>query len=167
MSEEQTQLFPPNGFQILLSRFDSLDARMDSFEKRMDSFDARLACLEDAFDRRLVETRPIWETVLSRLDVIDKRLDGVETRLHGVAKRLDGVAKRLDLVETRLDAVGARLEKVENGIERLDLRVDRLEEEYRDLNRKVGVFVKDVVRFHDFREDTEERLRRLENPATN
>ncbi|HVF27208.1 MAG TPA: hypothetical protein VM943_03135, partial [Pyrinomonadaceae bacterium] len=35
----------------------------------------RLATLEEKVDARLRETRPIWQAVLSRLEVMDPKLD--------------------------------------------------------------------------------------------
>jgi septal ring factor EnvC (AmiA/AmiB activator) len=95
MSEEITHQFPNNGFAAILTRLDSLDSRM--------------VALEDRLDRRLQETRPIWEQVL-------KRLDGVEAELEGIKTRLDGVETRLGGVETRLGGVETRLGKVEHEL---------------------------------------------------
>ena len=64
MSEELTQHLPNGDLQLILARLDSIDAR--------------LATLEEKVDRRLQETRPIWENVLSQLQEVNARLIRVE-----------------------------------------------------------------------------------------
>lgn len=46
---------------------------------RLDSMDARLTTLEEKVDRRLMETRPIWESVLEQLKEVNQRIDRLET----------------------------------------------------------------------------------------
>lgn len=60
MSEESTQYFPQDDLKRILASLDSMNAR--------------LASLEDKVDRRLLETRPIWEQVLGRLDSIETEM---------------------------------------------------------------------------------------------
>lgn len=64
MSEEPTQRLPNGDLQLILARLDSIDTR--------------LATLEEKVDRRLQETRPIWENVLSQLQEVNARLTRVE-----------------------------------------------------------------------------------------
>jgi DNA repair exonuclease SbcCD ATPase subunit len=95
MSEDLTQPLPNDGVQLILRSLENLNGRMTA--------------LEDKVDRRLQETRPIWEQVLSRLD-------GVEARLNSIEARLDRVEARLDSIEARLDKIEARLDKVESEV---------------------------------------------------
>jgi chromosome segregation ATPase len=60
MSEEITQHLPDDGLKLILTRLDSIDAR--------------LTTLENKVDRRLQETRPIWEQVLARLDNLENEM---------------------------------------------------------------------------------------------
>jgi hypothetical protein len=50
-----------------------------SFERRvlreLAALNQRLVTLEEKVDARLHETRPIWEAVLSRLQIVDSKLD--------------------------------------------------------------------------------------------
>jgi len=128
MSEDRTQQLPDGGVGLILSRLDSIDVRMTALEEKV--------------DRRLQETRPIWEQVLSSLTQVETRLTGVETRLTGVETRLEAVETRLTGVETRLGAV---------------------EEEVYTLNRKFRVFSVDIVKLQDKQEDLTERVRRIES----
>jgi hypothetical protein len=82
MSENSTQNMPHDGFERIL--------------KRLDSIDTRLSTLEDKVDRRLQETRPIWEQVLARLDKVEGRLDGFETRLDEFGEELRTSLRRFE-----------------------------------------------------------------------
>lgn len=64
MSEEITQHLPNDDLKRILARLDSIDMR--------------LGTLEEKVDRRLQETRPIWESVLAQLKEVNTRLIRVE-----------------------------------------------------------------------------------------
>jgi chromosome segregation ATPase len=131
MSEDTTRQLPDDGVRLILARFDSMDAR--------------LTALEDKVDRRLQETRPIWEQVLIRLTAIEERLTNVEERLTNVERELVGVKEQLANVETRLGKV---------------------EEEVYGLNRKVRIFSVDITKLQDKDDDLEERLKQIEAEHT-
>src|SRR5215218_5649471 len=89
MSEDRTQQLPDDGLRQILARFDSMDTR--------------LTALEDKVDRRLQETRPIWEQVLTRLTNVEERLTNVETRLTGVEERLKKVEDEVFMFRRKFD----------------------------------------------------------------
>jgi hypothetical protein len=84
MSEELTQNLPQDGVRQILARFDSMDTR--------------LTALEDKVDRRLQETRPIWEQVLARLDNLESE---VRSGFRRVERHVLPLAK--DLLDVRAD----------------------------------------------------------------
>jgi chromosome segregation ATPase len=131
MSEDRTQQLPGEDMRQVL-------ALLGSINTRLDSMDARLTALEEKVDRRLQDTRPIWQQVLSRLTDIEARLTNIETRLTAVESRLDNVEKRLEKVEG----------------------------EVYDLGRKFRVFNADILKLQDRQEDLDERLRRVEPGPT-
>ena len=127
MSEELTQQLPGDILRRILARLDSIDSRLDSMgtrldgvearlgsvETRLDSMDAKLTALEDKVDRRLQETRPIWEAVLEQLKEVNARLDRVEKEIismrrwsrHTFAEmsvEYDNLEERVDKIEERL-----------------------------------------------------------------
>ena len=127
MSDDPTQETPDaRSFEErVFARFDSLDARIDRFgsriEAKVDALDGRLTTLEEKVDSRLRETRPIWETVLARLDGVESRLGGVEDGLEG----LKGEVKKLThtvmlvhednlLIRTNHRELFQRVEKLES-----------------------------------------------------
>ena len=82
MSEEQTERFEGSTpFEIRVLR-------------ELANLNNRLTGLGEKVDKRLQETRPIWEAVLSRLDTIETRLDKMEAKLDVFGR---------DLVDTRTD----------------------------------------------------------------
>lgn len=98
MSEETTRNFPGDDLKGIHARFDSLDGR--------------LTTLEDKVDRRLQETRPIWEQVLAKLD-------GLETEMRRGFRKLDRQMSELagDVIEVRV---------AQHDLEK---RMDKLEDE--------------------------------------
>ena len=60
MSEDRTRQLPNDALGQILARFDSLETR--------------LTTLEDKVERRLQDTRPIWEQVLARLATVEEKL---------------------------------------------------------------------------------------------
>jgi chromosome segregation ATPase len=108
--------------------------------------DARLTGLEERVDRRLMETRPIWEQVLVRLDGIDTRLDGIDTRLDGIDTRLDGIDARLDGLDKSTDNLG------------LDMRAG-----FKRLERQMGQLATEYIAVRTDQSDLEKRMDRLED----
>ncbi len=97
-----------------------------SFEERVfarfDALDTRLTTLEDKVDRRLKETRPIWEQVLERLNKVEERFSQVEEKLSQVDDSLRRVGRKFDMVAKDM----MQLREDQLWIER---RVDKLEAE--------------------------------------
>ena len=124
MSEESTQNLPQDGVRLILARLDSIDTRLSNVENRLSNVESRLTALEDKVDRRLQETRPIWEQVLVRLD-------GVEGQLVSFGGRLDGFEEELRSSLRRFDRqVGLLVEdvmQVRADQRDLDRRMDKLE----------------------------------------
>lgn len=89
------------------------DAR--SFEERVfarfDSIDARLTKLEEAAERRAMETRPIWERALA--EIVETRRE-MHARFDDVERKIDVLNR--DMLQLRADYGG------------LDRRINRLEE---------------------------------------
>ena len=138
MSEDRTQQLPDDGVRLILARLDSMDARFDRMETRLDSMNARLTTLEEKVDRRLHDTRPIWEQALSKLTDIETRLTNIETRLTAIELRLDNVEKRLEKVEGEVYVV----------------------------KRRMRVFTDDILKIQDTQEDFDERLQQIESERT-
>ena len=124
MSEEPTQNLPQDGVRQILARLDSIDSRLGNVENRLSDVESRisnvegrLSALEDKVDRRLQETRPIWEQVLVRLEGIENRMGSLESEMRIGFRRFGRQVGQLakDVMEVRAD---------QND---LDRRMDELE----------------------------------------
>ena len=98
MNEEPTQNLPQDGLRQILARLDSIDARFTT--------------LEDKVDRRLQETRPIWEQVLSRLDSLESE---VRTGFRRIERHVGLLVE--DVLKVRADQ-----RDLENRLDRLEPR---------------------------------------------
>lgn len=113
MSKELTQQFPNDDLKRVLARLDSIDSHLRSV-------DTRLTTLEEKVDRRLQETRPMWEQVAARLDGIEATIEEFrnETRqsFRTLERRLSVLSD--DVIAVRADQkdVEARLGKLESGL---------------------------------------------------
>jgi hypothetical protein len=96
MSEESTQYFPQDDLKRILASLDSIDAR--------------LIALEDKVDRRLLETRPIWEQVLGRLD-------GIETEMRNGFRKLE---RQIGLLAEDVLVVRADQRDLEKRVSKLE-----------------------------------------------
>ncbi len=121
MSEEPTRNFLQDGFDRILARLDAL---------------------EDKVERRLQDTRPIWEQVLVRLGGVESRLDNFGERLDNFGERMDGFATRLDGFETELRSSLRRFE------------------------RQVGLLAEDVMQVRADQSDLDRRVDRIESKLT-
>jgi chromosome segregation ATPase len=83
----------------VFARFDALDERMSRLEDRVSKIDNRLSSLEEIVDRRLQETRPIWEAVQAKLEHIDTKLDVVVADLYEIRTDIVKLNKRVTTLE--------------------------------------------------------------------
>ena len=81
--------------------------------KHLESIDSRLGTLEEKVDRRLQETRPIWESVLEQLKEMNARLLRVEVEnkdfrrmfrstFSDISRVLEDFEERMDKIEGRI-----------------------------------------------------------------
>ena len=103
MSEEPTGRFDENGFEsrvleqlaAVREGLSSLSGRLSGVEDRLSGVEVRLSALEEKVDARLRETRPIWESVLSRVETIDTKLDVLGKDLLDTRADVEMLKKRL------------------------------------------------------------------------
>jgi chromosome segregation ATPase len=121
MSEDKTQHMPDaRSFEErVFARFDALDSRLDGMDARIESVEARLTALEEKVDRRLQETRPIWEQVLVRLDAVEAGLSETRAEIKAGLRR----------VERQIDILNHNILDVRTDVDELDERVTKLESE--------------------------------------
>jgi chromosome segregation ATPase len=98
MSEEVPQPLPDDALRLILARLDSIDAR--------------LTTLEEKVDRRLQETRPIWEQVLARLDTLEAEM---RTGFRRISREMGVVGKDMYELRAAQQDLEVRVEKLEEG----------------------------------------------------
>lgn len=106
MSEDLTQPLPSDGVQLILRSLENLNGR--------------ITALEEKVDRRMQETRPIWEQVLARLDKVEARLDKIETRLDKVESELYSLNRKFRFFTEDLFKVQDKQEDLEERVKKLE-----------------------------------------------
>jgi len=169
--------------QDLRELFGALDQKVESFDAKIQGLDQRVEGLDAKVDARLRDTTPMWEVVVSRLDIIVAgqesqagRLDAIETEQRNQGARLDAIeteqrnqGARLDAIETeqrnqgaRLDAIGSRLDAIEIKLERFDSIDRELRHLGRRIERTIAELSGDFVKFRVDQHDLEDRVEKLE-----
>lgn len=107
MEEDITKEFPQD--EILKT----ILAELRSAKAQLTTIDNRLTTLEEKVDRRLMETRPIWESVLEQLKEINGRIDSLEKEYKDQRRTF-----RYNVAEITRDQedIEERLEKLEDAI---------------------------------------------------
>lgn len=104
MSEETTQPLPNDTLRLILARLDSIDAR--------------LTTLEEKVDRRLQETRPIWEQVLTRLDTLEAEVSQfraeTNTAFSRIELQVDTLNRNVFDLQTEQRGLSRRISKLES-----------------------------------------------------
>ena len=77
-----------NELRAINARFDAIDARLNRIETRLDDLDSRLTTLEERVERRLIETRPIWEAMQEQLEQLNEKVDRINEKFDVVASDL-------------------------------------------------------------------------------
>ena len=115
MSEEQTERFEGGTpFEIrVLRELANINHQLADLKSRVGGLETRLTSLEEKVDARLYDTRPIWESVLSRLDGVETQLDNVKTELGGVTAGLKKVDTKFDVVAEELLDVRADVRELQ------------------------------------------------------
>jgi chromosome segregation ATPase len=109
MSEDTTQRLPDDGVRLIL---------------------ARLTALEEKVDRRLQETRPIWEQVLVRLTAVEEGLASVREGQARVEARLEKVEDEVDGLGRKVGIFNKDILKIQDRQNGLKDRLDRIDSEH-------------------------------------
>lgn len=100
MSEESTQNLPPGSFEErVLAALSAIRTEQLAIRNDVAVLGERMSTLEEKVDRRLQETRPIWESVQAQIRKLDTKFDIVIRELYEI--RYDHVilGKRVDELE--------------------------------------------------------------------
>ena len=87
-------------------RLTTVKQKLDGVETNLNSIGGRLTTLEERVDRRLMETRPIWEAV-------NQRLDNIESDIRKMHKKVTLFHE--DVIEVRVSQ-----RDLENRVDKLE-----------------------------------------------
>lgn len=78
---------------------------LSAFEQRvlteLSNINARLTTLEDKVERRLHDTRPMWEVVIVQLREMRERVDKIDARISELLRELFETRTRVAQLEER------------------------------------------------------------------
>jgi predicted nucleic acid-binding Zn-ribbon protein len=80
-------------------RLTNVESRLTGVENRMTNVENRMTALEEKVDRRLQETRPIWEDVQGQVRKLHTKFDIVIQELYEVRADHVLLAKRVERLE--------------------------------------------------------------------
>lgn len=80
----------------------AIDQRLTSVDQRVTSIDQRLTTLEERVDRRLQETRPIWEAVQEQVQRLGEKLDAVLLDFYELREEMKIHGRRIGKLEGRV-----------------------------------------------------------------
>ncbi len=103
MSEETTRHLPADDLKLILAHLESINTR--------------LSTLEEKVDRRLQETRPIWEQVLARLDGVENRMQSLENEVRAGFRKLE---RQIAVLATDVIEVRAHQRDLERRVDQLE-----------------------------------------------
>lgn len=88
MSEDPTKLLPNDDLRVMIMRLqETVVTRFDSLDAEVVMLKQRQFALEEKVDRRLQETRPIWEAVLAQINELKERQQKFEEDMLREMKR--------------------------------------------------------------------------------
>jgi chromosome segregation ATPase len=135
MSEDTTQQLLVARVDRLISLVEESNARLQRVEARMDSLEARMHNVEDGqashrdqltsldakIEKRLQDTRPIWESVQSQLQDLDSRTTRIETELTEfraeTATGFRGIDRKIGVLSKNLVDMTADIRELQDRVE--------------------------------------------------
>ena len=73
-----------------------------ALDQRVTSVETQLTSLDEKVDRRLQETRPIWEAIKAQIELLDAKFDNFILDLYNIRGELRLHEKRLLQLESRI-----------------------------------------------------------------
>ena len=110
----------------------NVDAAQDAFKTQLENLDAKV-------EKRLQDTRPIWESVQSRLTDLDKKVDGIRE------------------LRTEMDSRFTKLEA-----DNQQLRTETASG-FRATGRKIGVLMENLVGLTADIRELQDRIEKIES----
>ncbi len=121
MSEETTRNLPDDPLRLILARLDSIDSHLVQVDSRLDGIESRLTTVEDKVDKRLVETKPIWERALAEIaEVRAEMREGFEKLQKDMERGFYRASKQMEVVHISLGEFKTDLRFLEERVTKLE-----------------------------------------------
>ncbi len=89
---------------------------------KVEQLSGRLTALEDKVDRRLMETRPIWEAMQAQLNGLEAKTDGIQAQLTSVESKVDDMQEQLLHIDSKVASIDVQMGEL--AVELLAMRGD-------------------------------------------
>lgn len=127
---------------------------------------AQIAGLREREEQRMLETKPLNETlqaIHAVLFQINDRLDSLERRFE---ERMDRLEERITRIEARIDRIEERVDRIEQRLDVIEERLGHIETDIRDIrsehnNIRRGITASQTMVLDELRE-LDKRVTRLE-----
>ena len=126
MSENLTRQLPDDAVERILALLTSINSPLVSLEGKVDALDSRLTTLEEKVDRRLQETRPIWEQLLSYVEDIKTELTRQGTRIVSIETEMRA---GFEVIEQKLNVMSEDVLSVRAKQKSFESRLGKIESE--------------------------------------
>lgn len=87
----------------------------------------RLTAVEDKVERRLMETRPIWEAMQAQLNDVQAQLSGLHTQFGAMQAQFKSLEAKFDEFDNKIDELGLDMLELRGHQRGLHKRVTALE----------------------------------------
>ncbi len=100
MNEDPTQNLPQTSFEErILSALAAINTELSAIRTDVATLGERMSALEEKVDRRLQETRPMWEGVQEQIRQLDRKFDVVLKDLYELRSDQMFINRRVDQLE--------------------------------------------------------------------
>jgi chromosome segregation ATPase len=134
---------------------------------------AQIAGLREREEQRMLETKPLNETLQAihavlfqindRLDSLERRfeerMDRLEERITRLEERMDRIEERMDRIEERVDRIEQRLDVIEERLGHIETDIRDIRSEHNNIRR--GITASQTMVLDELRE-LDKRVTRLE-----
>lgn len=96
--------------------------QLSQINNRLSGVENRLTALEDKVDRRLMETRPIWEAMQAQLNGLEAKTDGIQAQLTSVESKVDDMQEQLLHIDSKVGSIDVQMGEL--AVELLSMRGD-------------------------------------------
>lgn len=114
-------------FDKLESRFDKLEGRFENLETRVYGVDTRLGQIEETVDKRLHDTRPIWQKVVADIAQLQAGQERLEQGQSVIREQLVDMSSRVRDVNRDQIVINESLRRIQMDLRTIDERLYKIE----------------------------------------